>query len=156
MTLRIIAERRHLALLVGAHHFAAAGDHQHEVGVAHGLQRFHQAGRIGRALAIRPVTDMALGMIAAEAREGVPIDRAVAGDVVGRRAIGRLPFAVLFRLRRSGRPLARPDKRPRSGNEDQRKAEFASQATSEVGESRSSAVSREDRGRHLERAGPAS
>src|SRR5262245_824024 len=35
----VIAEHRHHALLVGAHHLAAAGDDRHEVLVTHGLQR---------------------------------------------------------------------------------------------------------------------
>src|SRR5262245_18299607 len=54
----VIPQRRHLALLVRAHHLASAGDHQHEIGVAHGLQGFDQAGGIGRALAIGTVTDV--------------------------------------------------------------------------------------------------
>src|SRR5712691_3499278 len=48
----IIAERRHLALLVGADHLSAAGDHPHEVLIAYGPQRFHEARRIGRTLSI--------------------------------------------------------------------------------------------------------
>src|SRR5262245_19779322 len=36
----VIAQRRHLALFVRAHHFEATGDDLHEVGVAHGLERF--------------------------------------------------------------------------------------------------------------------
>src|SRR5262245_27993951 len=48
----IIAQGRHLALFVRAHHFAATGDHQHEVLIAHGLERFQQTRRIGRAFAV--------------------------------------------------------------------------------------------------------
>src|SRR5712691_1591927 len=48
----IIAERRHLALLVGADHLASVGDQRHEVVIAHGPQRFHEARRIGRTLSI--------------------------------------------------------------------------------------------------------
>src|SRR5262245_19624265 len=95
----IVAERRHLALLVGGDHLAPGGDDQHELRIGHGLERLHQARRIGRALAVRPVTGVALGMVPAETREGVPIDRTVTGDVVGRAAVGGLPLAVLFLLR---------------------------------------------------------
>src|SRR5262245_21459966 len=42
------------------------------------------------------MADMALRMIAAKSGEGVPINRAVARNLIGRRAVGRLPFAVLF------------------------------------------------------------
>src|SRR5215475_7466307 len=94
----VIAQRRHLALLVGAYHFAAAGDDRHEIGIAHGLQRLDQSGRVAGAFAIRAVADMAFGVIPAKSRKGVPIDGAVAADVVGRRPIGGLPFAVLFFL----------------------------------------------------------
>src|SRR3954470_17316996 len=79
----VVAECRHLGLLVGANLLFASRNNEHEFGVVHHLQRLDQARRIGRALTIRPVTHVALGMIAAETRERVPIDRAVAGGVVG-------------------------------------------------------------------------
>src|SRR5262245_42998843 len=96
----IIAERRHLALFVGTDHFAAAGNHQHEFVMVHGLQRFDQARCIGRALAVRPMTHMAFGMVSAESGKRVPVNRTVAGDVIGRVAVSRLPLAVLLLLRR--------------------------------------------------------
>src|SRR5262249_5138114 len=63
----IVAECRHLGLLVGADLLLASGDNEHAFGVAHRLECFDQARRIGRALTLRPVTHVALGMIAAEA-----------------------------------------------------------------------------------------
>src|SRR5262245_50383347 len=111
----IIAHRRHLALLVGTNLLLAGGDNEHELGVAHRLQRLDQGWAIGRALAIRPVTHVTLGMIAAETRERVPVDRTVAGDVVGRVAVSRCPFAVAFLLGR----LCDDAERTKSGNEHQ-------------------------------------
>src|SRR5690242_12761582 len=84
----IVAERRHLALLVGAHDFATAGNDLHKIGIAHGLERLDQTRRIGRALTIGAMADMALGMVAAETGERVPIDGTVARNIVGRRAVG--------------------------------------------------------------------
>src|SRR5919109_2098087 len=80
----IVAERRHHAGLVGPYDLAAAGDNQHEIGIAHGLHRHDQARRVGRALAVGAVAHMAFGVISPIAREGVPVDRAVVSDVVGR------------------------------------------------------------------------
>src|SRR5262245_57293254 len=42
----IIAQGRHLALFVRAHHFAATGDHQHEVLVDHVFHLFYNTRRI--------------------------------------------------------------------------------------------------------------
>src|SRR5712671_907791 len=80
----IVAECRHLALLVGTDHLPARSDDQHEVGIAHRLHRLDESRRIARALAVRAMAGVTFGMIAPKARERVPINRAVAGDVVGR------------------------------------------------------------------------
>src|SRR5262245_7847106 len=115
----IVAKCRHDTLFVRADHLPAGGDDQDELRIAPVLQGMDEARRIGRALAVRPVAGVAVGMVAAEARVRVPVDRAVTGDVVGRIAVGGLPLAVLLRLGRLRNDDAEARQQPESGNEHQ-------------------------------------
>src|SRR3984885_10247762 len=77
-------KRRHHLVVGGIDILAAVGDDVVEVDVAQRLQRIRQRRRIARSLAVGAVADMAVRMIAAETREGVPVDGAVLADLVGR------------------------------------------------------------------------
>src|SRR5262245_13076960 len=94
----VIAQRRHNTLAGGADILASAGHDQQEIRVAHGLHGLDQRRCIGGALASGPVADVALGMIAPEARVGIPVDGAVRANVEGGCAVGSLPLAVLLLL----------------------------------------------------------
>ncbi len=101
---RIVAERRHDVLLRRRHVLAAARDDAEEFAVGDPLEQLLQRRREARAVAVRAMTDVALRMIPAEPGIGVPVDRAVRRDPVGRIAvlIERLAIAS-SRLRRTWR-----------------------------------------------------
>ena len=84
----------------------AAGDDLEEIRVVHALHRIGDRRRVARAHAVRPVADVAVGMVAAIAGKGVPIDGAVLGDLEGRVAVRVEDLAVLLRWRLPGRPAA--------------------------------------------------
>src|SRR5918994_190867 len=62
----VVAECRHLALLVSPDYFAAASDNSHEVGIGRVLHRADESGRVARSLSIWTVTHVAFRMVAAE------------------------------------------------------------------------------------------
>src|SRR5713226_4743347 len=74
---RIVTEGRHDVLLRTADVLAAAGDHAEEVWVAHRLERVLQRRRVGRSHAVGAVADVALRVITAVSRIGVPVDGTV-------------------------------------------------------------------------------
>src|ERR1051326_2746736 len=92
---RIGSERGHDVLRGGVYVLAAVHHHLEEVGISDPLERVLEPGREARALRVGAMAHVALGVIAAEARVGVPVDGAVGRDLVGRRAVLVVIFAVL-------------------------------------------------------------
>ena len=112
----ICAERRHDALLRRVDVLASVDHDIREVGVAERLQRFAEPRSIGRSFAVGAVAHVALRMVAAIARIGVPVHRPVALHLVGGIAVLVVVLAV-FALDRRGiarRGRARCRRRPRT------------------------------------------
>src|SRR5713226_7818726 len=91
---RIGAERRHHVLLRGGDVLAAVHHDVGEIRIAHGLERFLERRRVARAFRIRAVAGVAIGVVPAETRIGVPVDGSVLLDLVGRVTLGVVIFSI--------------------------------------------------------------
>src|SRR5215471_12952861 len=103
--IRMSPERRHDVLLSRGDVLAAVHHDVGEIRIAHGLERALETGRIARALRVRPVAGVAIGVIPAKSRIRVPVDGSILLDLVGRIALGVGIFAVLLL---DGRRVAGP------------------------------------------------
>ena len=110
----IAAEGGHDVFVGGIHILSAACHHAEEVAIAHRLEQIRQRRRIRGAIAIRPVADVAFGMVADVARVGVPIDGAVGLSAVRWVAVFVEILAVLILdSGRIPRPVSQSDAGPK-------------------------------------------